>query len=101
MEVLSKRIELFLDVGDGSGSGNGYGYGSGISEFDGHKVYIIDDIPTCITSLHGNIAEGFIIRSNSIKEPCFIARSGNYFGHGKTAHEAMEAARAKELENGR
>ena len=59
--------------GDGNGKGCGYGYsykyGNGIAKFDGHEVYYIDNVPTCLTSVHGNYAKGFFIKDNSVKVP--------------------------------
>ena len=85
--------------GNGDGNGDGYGYGSGIKEFDGDKLYIIDGVPTAIKSVHGNVAKGYTIRHNSIKVPCYVAKVCNWFGHGETAHEALQAATDKALAN--
>ena len=114
MESLTDKIEKFLDIssgsgsgdgsgsgyGSGDGSGDGYGYGSGygIEEFDGHKLYDIDGVPTAITAVHGNYAQGFTIKCNSIKMPCFIARVDNSFAHGETLHKAVEDATAKAMQ---
>ena len=98
--------------GSGSGSGYGYGYGSGygsgdgdgsgsgygIEQFDGHKLYIIDGVPTAITAVHGNYAQGFTIKNNSIKVPCYIARVDNSFAHGETLRQALEDATAKAMQ---
>ena len=83
--------------GDGSGDGYGDGYGSGIEEFDGYKLYDIDKVPTAITAVHGNYAQGFTIKDNSIKVPCYIARVDNSFAHGGTLRQALEDATAKAL----
>ena len=83
--------------GDGSGSGDGDGYGSGIEEFDGYKLYDIDKVPTAITAVHGNYAQGFTIKDNSIKVPCYIARVDTSFAHGGTLRQALEDATAKAL----
>ena len=129
MGVLEDRIKAFLDVGDGNGDGygngygngygdgdgdgdgngdgngygNGYGYGdgdgNGIKQFNGMDVYIIDNTPTIITNTKGQIASGYTIRYNTQLVPCFVARVGNYFGHGDTAHSALEAANAKYNKN--
>ena len=121
MEDLSKRIEQFLCVssgdgsgyssGDGSGDGSGYGYGygsgsgyssgdgSGISEINGMKVWKVDGVPTIITNIHANIAEGYTLQGNVILVPCYIAKVGNYFAHGTTAHEALQDAQEKYEQN--
>ena len=88
--------------GDGDGDGDGYGYGSGsgdgIEEFDGQKLYDIDNVPTAITAVYGNYAQGFTIKCNSIKVPCYIARVDNSFAHGDTLRQALEDATAKALQ---
>ena len=64
-------IEKFL-----IGSGDGYGYGSGYGdwkEYDGRKVYYIDDLPTLIFSVHSNYAKGAIVGKDLVLKPCFIA----------------------------
>ena len=93
------------DSGDGSGYGSGFGYGYGygdgygngygIQEFDGHKLYGIDGVPTAITSIRGNIAQGFILERNVIRKPCFIVKENNKFAHGKTLREAFTSLQEK------
>ena len=97
MEDLSKKIEQFLCVssGYGDGSGSGYGSGYGISEINGMKVWKVDDVPTIITNIHGNIAEGYTLQHNVLLVPCYIAKVGNYFAHGATAHQALQDAQEK------
>ena len=109
MEDLSKRIEQFLCVSSGSGSGSGYGdgygsgdgsgygYGSGygISEINGMKVWKVDGVPTIITNIHGNIAEGYTPKQNVNLVPCYIAKVGNCFAHGTTAHQALQDSQEK------
>lgn len=83
--------------GDGYGSGNGYGYGNGygsgygdgISKYNNHYVFIIDNISTIITSIHGNVAKGFILNKNLTLEKTFVAKGNNKFAHGKTLKEAV------------
>ena len=84
--------------GDGDGDGSGYGYGDGIEEFDGHKLHDVDGVPTAITAVKGNYAQGFTIKNNSIKVPCYIARVDNSFAHGETLRQALEDATAKALQ---
>ena len=100
--------------GKGSGSGNGsglgsgdidggsYGYGGGmnvmdIKIFNGCIVDRIDSIPTIITHIHNNVASGFIIRFDMTLIPCYVAKAGNYFAHGKTLKDAVKDAEAKEV----
>lgn len=82
-------------AGDGDGYGSGGGYGGGIKEYDGKPVYIIDDVPTILTNVHGDIAEGYVVREDLTLAPCFVARSGDFFSHGVTEREALLDARAK------
>ena len=83
--------------GCGFGSGDGYGYGSGygIKSINGNSIYVVDNIPTIITNVKGNIAEGFILQSDLSLTPCFIAKENNQFSHGNTLHEAFESLREK------
>ena len=86
--------------GDGSGYGDGYGDGSGdgdggLSEINGHKVYLVDDVPTIFSSVKGNVAKGFILQSDLTMTPCFvvkgIANDDAVFAHGDDLHKAMAA----------
>ena len=95
--------------GDGSGSGygdgDGYGYGSGYGDGDGsgygvksingNSIYVVDNIPTIITNVKGNIAKGFILHSDLSLTPCFIVKENNQFSHGNTLHEAFESLQEK------
>jgi len=81
--------------GSGSGDGSGYGYGDGIKSINGNSIYVVDNIPTIITNVKGNIAEGFILQSDLSLTPCFIAKENNQFSHGNTLHEAFESLREK------
>lgn len=85
--------------GDGSGSGYGDGYGYGIKNYNGHDAHVVDGIQTIITSVHGNIAKGYILRGDLTLTPCFIAKIDNCFAHGETVREAVEAARDKAFED--
>lgn len=75
--------------GSGYGNGSGYGYGNGISKYNNHYVFIIDNISTIITSIHGNVAKGFILNKNLTLEKIFVAKGNNKFAHGKTLKEAV------------
>ena len=86
--------------GDGCGNGDGCGYGSGngyggVKEINGHAVYVIDNTRTIITSIHGNVAQGFILEHNTKLVPCYIAKDNNHFAHGKTLHEAFSSLQEK------
>jgi hypothetical protein len=85
--------------GDGDGCDNGYGYGygdgSGIEMFNYQQVKSIDNIPTIITNLKGNIAKGFILNSDFTLSPCFVVKHNNLFAHGETLHEAQQALESK------
>ena len=88
--------------GSGSGYGSGYSYGSGygdIKALNGNIVDYIDDVPTIITQVRGNIACGYIVKNDLTLDYCFIAKVGNSFAHGKTIKEAVADAEAKEMEN--
>ena len=96
-------------TGDGSGSGYGkgsgsdYGYGYGnldIKSFNGNIVDYVDLLPTIITQVsHGNIARGYIVMMDFTLNPCYIAKVGTYFAHGRTVKDAVEDANSKELRN--
>ena len=83
--------------GYGEGSGDGYGYG--IKSYNGHEVYIIDDMQTIIYSVHGNIAKGATINSDLTLSDCYIAKCGDYFAHGETVKQAMADAQSKAWKN--
>ena len=95
--------------GPGSGYGSGYGYGSGdgddsgdddgVVEYNHHKVYKIDGVPTIIDSVHGNYAKGKTLKNDLTVRECFIAKCGNYFAHGATLKQALSDASEKYNEN--
>lgn len=85
--------------GDGSGCGSGCGYGSGVNVFDGKNVYRIDGTPTLIYSIRGNIAHGAILNGDLTLTPCYVVKQDNFFAHGETLREAMEALRDKLFED--
>ena len=111
MDVL--KIEKFLFVGNGNGTGNGNGYGNGngtgngigtgigtgngtgIKNINGHNVYSVDDTPTILTHIHGNVARGYILERNVIFKPCYIVKGNGYFAHGETLQEAQNALQEK------
>ncbi len=130
MESLKEQIKQFLsiDVGSGSGYGYGYGYGSGsgsgdgdgdgygsgsgdgdgdgsgygygVKELNGETIYMIDDTPTFIDSVHGNYAKGRILQSDLTTKDCFIAKVyGRYFAHGETLKQAFNDAMNKSFQD--
>ena len=92
--------------GNGSGSGSAYGYDDGvgggrggIQVFNGNIVDYIDSVPTIIIQTKGNFAKGYIIDEwNLTSVPCYIAKVGNSFAHGKTLKEAVADAKVKDIE---
>ena len=59
---------------------------------------IVDDIQTIIYNVHGNYAKGAIVNSDLTLTPCFIAKEGDLFAHGRTLQEAVQAAQSKAIE---
>lgn len=89
--------------GEGDGYGDGFGYcygegegeGDGIKSYNGHEVYVIDELQTIIYSVHGNIAKGATINQDLTLTDCYIAKYEDYFAHGNTAKQAILDAQAK------
>ena len=86
-------------IGYGDGSGSGSGYGNGIKQINGLDVNIIDNIPTVLTEIHGNVAKGFVLEHNVILRPCFVVREGDEFAHGDTLHDAYRSLQEKRYDN--
>ena len=81
----------------GSAPDFGFGYGNGdVTELNGNIIDYIDNVPSVITQVHGNIACGYIVKADLTIESCFIAKVGNSFAHGKTLKNAVTDAKAKE-----
>ena len=101
MEAL--RIQKWMESGSGNctgyGNGSGSGSGSDIKEFNGRKVYDIDSVSTLIYAVRGNVAMGAVLCRDMTLKDCWIAKRGNFFAHGDTLHEAVEAVEAKWREN--
>lgn len=78
---------------------NGYGcgdsYGWGLKSINGHVVHIIDNTLTIITSVHNNIAKGFVVRTDLQLIPCYIVRDGDMFAHGETLRNAFDSLQEK------
>lgn len=94
-----------LGYGYGLGNGSGCGYRKGdcycdscgdIKAINGNIIDYIDGVRTIITHIHGNIASGYIVKSDLTLEPCYIAKTGNSFAHGKTVKEAIKDVEEKE-----
>ena len=89
-----------LCCGYGSSDGSGEGGGANIyaiKTFNGHIIDYIDSVPTIITHIHNDVASGFIIGFDMTLIPCYVAKVGNSFAHGKTLKDAVEDAQAKEM----
>lgn len=88
---------------DGSGCADapGVSYGGGFGSACDIKSYInkpvcrIDDMPTIIQSIRGNIAKCLILKPDLTTTPCFVVKVGNCFAHGNTIGEAFLDAQAK------
>ena len=86
--------------GDGSGYGDGDGYGYGMPDkINNMQIYYVDCVPTIITHVVGNIAKGYIVGDDLELEPCYVAKSGNYFAHGRTKEQAIADVNAKAFRN--
>ena len=86
--------------GYGNGDGNGYGYGNGykIKQINDMPVVEIDDIPTVIKCIKGNIIKGYTFINFQLV-PCYVIKQDGYFAHGKTVREATHALQNKILLN--
>ena len=73
------------------GSGGSYCSGDGIKTFNNQSVDMVDDVPTILTSIIGNVAKGFIVGPDFSLAPTFVCKQGNTFAHGETLHKAWEA----------
>lgn len=69
--------------------------GYGIKMINGRKIYYVDGLNTIFTSIHGNVAKGFILQSDLTLTPCYIVKGNNLFAHGEDLHKAMDALRDK------
>jgi len=72
----------------------------GIKVLRGKPVYSIDDIPTIIENVRGNIAKGYIVKPDLSLMECYIVKVGNVFAHAKDAHAAYTEARDKAIKYG-
>lgn len=103
MSALEEKIKAFLSVssgyGSGDGSGYGHGYGDGIKSFNGEPVYTIDDVPTILRHVRGNVVHGAILNRDLTTTPCYVVKQDNCFAHGETLGDAMAALRDKLFED--
>ena len=74
-------------------------FGNSIKKFNNQIVREIDYIPTIIEYINGNYAKGYILNEDLSTTPCFIAKCGHYFAHGKTLAKARKDAQIKYEEN--
>lgn len=83
--------------GSGSGSGDafGSGFGSGISQINGRTVYQINGVETILTNIKGNVAKGYVLRSDLSLASCYVAKGHNMFAHGITIQKAVDALQEK------
>ena len=90
MEDVTK-IREFLSIGSGSGSG--------VTAFAGERVFQIDDVPTLLDRIKGNIAKGRMLMDDFTTKACFVVKNGGLFAHGDTLRQAMEALNDKLFED--
>ena len=88
---LQEKIKEFLAIDSGYGYGSGSGSGYGLVEINSQKIYRIDSTPTIITSVHGNVAKGFIMQTDLTLTPCYVVKGNNLFAHGDDLRSAMTA----------
>lgn len=88
--------------GGGYGDCDGYGYGGNggndIKKINGMDVVKIDNIPTAIKKIRGNIAFGYVFEKMQLK-PCYVVKQDNMFAHGETVKEAFAALQEKLFDN--
>lgn len=65
-------------------------YGRTIKSINGQKVYICDHEPTIFTSIHGNVAKGFILQEDLTLIKCYVVKKYNFFAHDTTLRGAVD-----------
>ena len=60
---------------------------------------MVDDTQTIITSVRGNVAQGFILQSDLQLKPCYIVKENNKFTHGNTLRDAFVSLQEKLYDN--
>ncbi len=58
---------------------------------------MIDNVATIISTVHDNIAKGYILQSDLTLTPCYVVKSGQFFAHGDTLRSAYEAVLDKSI----
>jgi len=82
----------------GSGSSCGFSYGSGSGyKINNDYIHDIDNLPTIIKSIKGQIAKGYIVNDDLSMTKTFVVKSldNNYFTHGKSIKKAFESLEEK------
>ncbi len=120
---MDREIEKFLMIdepytrpyinnyGNGSslGSGDKYGRGNsfininpihdfsgiGLKEYNGHKLYYINNYVLYITNIHFPYAMGEIIKNDLTTQKCFIAKVNNHIAVGESIHSVIDELREK------
>lgn len=96
---------LGFGSGDGCGSGRGDGFGDGrgygdvFKTFCGKDVFYIDNVPTIISRINGNVAYGAIITVDLSVNKCFVVKQDGKFAHGYSLRSAMSALADKLFED--
>ena len=83
----------------GCGSGYGRGYGDVFKTFCGKDVFYIDNVPTIINRINGNVAYGAIITVDLSVNKCFVVKQDGKFAHGYSLRNAMSALADKLFED--
>ena len=85
--------------GRGDGFGDGRGYGDVFKTFCGKDVFYIDNVPTIISRINGNVAYGAIITVDLSVNKCFVVKQDGKFAHGYSLRSAMSALADKLFED--
>ena len=85
--------------GRDDGSGSGRGYGDVFKTFCGKDVFYIDNVPTVINRINGNVAYGAIITADLSVNKCFVVKQDGKFAHGYSLRNAMSALADKLFED--
>ena len=68
-------------------------------EISNMTIHHIDGVETIITSVHGNVAKGYIVQSDLTLTPCYVVKGNHQFAHGNTLRDAMSALTDKMFDN--
>ena len=60
---------------------------------------MIDNTPTILRKIHGNVAMGAILKGDFALVKCYVVKGGGFFAHGETLHEAQDALQEKIMES--